>query len=130
VNGPRDRRERGLALLREVYGIEIDDVTEGRLVEATVDHLFGEVWAKGSLTVRDRRLLIIGVLATLDIPEVMALNARAALRKHEMTAAQLREVVVLLAHYVGWPRATRLNATFEAAIDAAGSSEDPGRAQS
>ena len=42
-----DRRARGKDLMKQVYGWDIDQV-QGPFVESTVDHLFGEVWARGS----------------------------------------------------------------------------------
>ncbi len=109
-----DRRERGKALMRDVYGFDIDPVQP--FEEATVDHLFGEVWASGKLSVRDRRLVLIGLAAGSGLEDVAGLQLDAALRLGELDADDLRDLVVFLAHYAGWPRAAKLNTEVEAIL--------------
>ena len=110
-----ERRARGKALMKQVYGWDIDQV-EGPFVESTVDHLFGEVWAEGTLSVRDRRLLLIGLTAGSGLEDVAGLQLDAAVRLGELDADDLRTIVVFLAHYAGWPRAARLNTEVEKII--------------
>ena len=43
-----------------------------------------------------------------DLGESLALQARAALANGELSQAQLEEIVIMLAQYVGYPRASRL----------------------
>jgi 4-carboxymuconolactone decarboxylase len=110
-----EQRTRGKALMKQVYGWDIDDV-EGSFVESTVDHLFGEVWAEGKLSVRDRRLMLIGLTAGSGLEDVAGLQLDAAVRLGELDAEDLRTIVVFLAHYAGWPRAARLNMEVEKII--------------
>ena len=110
-----EQRERGKALMKQVYGWDIDQV-EGPFVEATVDHLFGEVWNEGKLSIRDRRLLLIGLTAGSGLEDVAGLQLDAAVRLGELDADDLRTIVVFLAHYAGWPRAARLNMEVEKII--------------
>ena len=57
---------RGMAKMEEVYGFSVDpDRSPGPYVDFTVDHLFGAVWTRPELDIRDRRLMTIGVLAAL-----------------------------------------------------------------
>lgn len=102
-----DRRERGKAMLRAVYGWDFEPSKP--FERQTVDHLFGEVWADGELPVRDRRLVLIGLCAGAGLTDVAGLQADAALRLGELSADDLRELVVLVAHYAGWPVAAKLN---------------------
>lgn len=111
---PDHRRERGRDMMRQVYGWDIEPTKE--FERQTVDHLFGEVWARGNLSVRDRRLVLVGLCAGTGQPDVAGLQLDAALAKGELTPADLRELVVFLAHYAGWPRAAKLNAEVEALI--------------
>ena len=48
------------------------------------------------------RLLLIGVTATLGREDLIVVQARAALVNEELTEAQLDEMVLFLAFYVGW----------------------------
>ena len=112
-----DKRAAGMAKMMEVYGFTVDPATlPGRYAEMTVDHLFGTVWTSDELGVRDRRLLTIGVLAALDKTDLLDVQFNAALERGELTADQLREMVVHLTHYIGWPLSTEMNATAERAI--------------
>jgi 4-carboxymuconolactone decarboxylase len=108
------RRERGRDLMRQVYGWDIDPTKP--FEEVTVDHLFGEVWAQGALSIRDRRLVLIGVAAASGLEDVATLQLDAALRLGELDVDDLRTLVVFLAHYVGWPRAAKLNSEVERLI--------------
>lgn len=110
-----EQRTRGRDLMRQVYGWDIGPV-EGSFVEATVDHLFGEVWNEGKLSVRDRRLLLIGLTAGSGLEDVTGLQLDAAVRLGELDADDLRTIVVFLAHYAGWPRAAKLNMEVEKII--------------
>ncbi len=59
-----DARAAGMAKMQEVYGFTVDPATmEGPFVDVTVDHLFGAVWTREALDLRDRRMATIGVLA-------------------------------------------------------------------
>lgn len=111
---PGERRRRGRAKMAEVYGFEVDPAqVEGPYVAMTVDHLFGEVWTRPALDVRDRRLLTVGVLAALGQQALLEVQFRSALARGELDAEQLRELVVHLAHYVGWPLSTGVNQAVE-----------------
>ncbi len=106
-----DQRARGKELMRQVYGWDFDPTKPFEV--ATVDHLFGEVWDDGKLTVRDRRLLLIGLAAGSGLEDVAGLQLDAALRLGELDADDLRSLVVFIAHYAGWPRAAKLNVEVE-----------------
>lgn len=110
-----DKRRRGLEMMREVYGWEMPDLP-GEFFAVTVDHLFAEIWTRPGLSLRDRRLLLLGVIAALGLEDIAAIQVKAALQNEELDAAQLREVVVFLTHYVGWPLGTKLSATVDKVV--------------
>ena len=65
-SGAGTSRARGMAKMQEVYGFNIDpENVPGPYAAMTVDHLFGTVWTRQALEIRDRRLLTMGVLAAL-----------------------------------------------------------------
>ena len=114
---PGPSRAAGMAKMQEVYGFSVDpDTIEGPYVEFTVDHLFGEVWTRPALGNRDRRLMTIGVLAALGQSQLVEIQFQAALERGELTEEQVRETVVHLAHYVGWPLSTGVNEVAERVI--------------
>ena len=63
-------------------------------------------------------MLTIGALAALNLPKLLELQFGAALEREELTEHQVREIVVHLAHYVGWPLSTGANAAAEKVIAA------------
>ena len=110
-------RARGMAKMDEVYGFSVDpDAIAGPYVAFTVDHLFGEVWTRPELDTRDRRLITLGVLAALGQPQLVEIQYQSALDRGELTEEQVRESVVHLAHYVGWPLSTGVNEVAEKVI--------------
>jgi 4-carboxymuconolactone decarboxylase len=112
---PQERRERGLAKMSEVYGWDFED-GPGDFFAYTADHLFADIWSRPGLEVRERRLLLVGLLAGQGASDVLEIQLGAAHRNGELDAAQLRETVLFLAHYAGWPVAARLNTVVEKVI--------------
>jgi 4-carboxymuconolactone decarboxylase len=117
VSEADERRAAGMAKMQEVYGFTVDPADlPGRYTDITVDHLFGTVWTDDTLDLRQRRLLTIGVLAAQDKPELLEIQFDSALERGELTVEQVREVVVHLTHYVGWPVSTGISGAAETII--------------
>jgi 4-carboxymuconolactone decarboxylase len=112
---PGARRARGLAKMAEVYGWEVGD-GPGDFFGMTVDHLFGEVWTRPGLSQKERRLLLIGICIGSGLDDVTGLQLDAALRLEELTAEELRDVVIFATHYAGWPKGAKLNSEVESLI--------------
>lgn len=110
-----DVRARGLERMNEVYGWTLPEV-EGDFVALTVDHLFAEIWNRPGLSIRDRRLLLIGMLVGSGQEDVLDIQLPSALSQGDLTPEDLREIVIFVAHYAGWPRGARCNSVVERAI--------------
>ena len=75
-----------------------------KLVELTDDVLFGDVWARPELAPRDRSLITCAALITNGSTE--QLRAHLGLAKtNGVTESELKEAIIHLAFYAGWPRA-------------------------
>ena len=109
---PEQRRARGLERMKEVYGWDFAD-GPGDFFGYTADHLFADIWSRPGLSVRDRRLLLVGLLAGRNQLDVAELQLECASRLEELDADALREVVIFLAHYAGWPTGAALNSAVE-----------------
>lgn len=118
-----ETRRRGLEKMEQVYGFEMSD-GEGDFFRYTADHLFGDVWQRPGLSDRDRRLLLIGLLAGKGYADVLGIQVPAALANGELDDAALREVVIMVCHYAGWPDGAKLNAVVEDAIGKAERARD------
>jgi 4-carboxymuconolactone decarboxylase len=110
-----DKRERGLDMMRQVYGWDVQD-GPGDFFGLTVDHLFAEIWTRPGLTLRDRRLLLIGLLIGKGMHDVAEIQLDAALRLDELSPDELREIVIFLTHYAGWPAGAKLSMQVEKMI--------------
>jgi 4-carboxymuconolactone decarboxylase len=110
-----EQRQRGLEMMRQVYGWEVSD-GPGDFFGVTVDHLFAEIWTRPGLSLRDRRLLLIGVLASQGLDDVLSIQLPAALGNGELSPAELREIAIFLTHYIGWPLGARLSVQIDALI--------------
>lgn len=111
-----EKRRRGLETMASVYGWpEVGD-GPGDFFGYTVEHLFAEIWNRDGLSFRDRRLLLIGLLVGRGLHDVVGIQLEAALANEELDADALREIVILLTHYAGWPDGAKLNSAVEALI--------------
>jgi alkylhydroperoxidase/carboxymuconolactone decarboxylase family protein YurZ len=81
-----------------------------------IGHLFGEVWTGEALDVPTRRLLVMGVLAAQHEFDTLGIQFSNALRTGELNTEQVREVVVQLIPYVGYPSSGSLFRVSETAI--------------
>ncbi|MGB2756895.1 MAG: carboxymuconolactone decarboxylase family protein [Acidimicrobiia bacterium] len=108
--------ERGRELMKQVYGWDIGEVS-GDFVTLTVGHLFGNIWARDStLSIRERRLMLIGLMVGQGLNDVVQLQLNCARSLGELTDDELREIVIFLSHYAGWPRGAQLNTIVETLI--------------
>ncbi|MEE3851179.1 carboxymuconolactone decarboxylase family protein [Gordonia sp. LSe1-13] len=105
------QRQKGLDMMSKVYGWEMSD-GPGDFFAHTCDQVFGEVWTRDGLSLRDRRLLLFGALAATGQTDVAEIQAGAALKNEELTPAQLEEISLFLCYYVGWPLGTKMHFMF------------------
>lgn len=111
-----DRRTRGLEIMKQVYGWDQVSDGPGEFLGMTVEHLFAEVWSRNVLSVRERRLLLLGLLVGDGLDDAIKLQLDAALRTGELNPSELREIVIFLTHYAGWPRGAKLDGQVEELI--------------
>jgi 4-carboxymuconolactone decarboxylase len=113
-----ERRARGLEMMKKVYAGDVPIPPEGAspFADIMLEQVFAEVWTREALSVRDRRLLIMGVIACMGESMTWGIQAMAALKNGELTPEQLREALIHVAQYAGYPRAAGLMAVTEQTI--------------
>jgi 4-carboxymuconolactone decarboxylase len=113
-----DRRERGYQKIQEVYAGDVPIPPEGvnEFADIMLSQLFAEVWTREVLSMRDRRLLLLGAILSQGESMTFGIQSKAALKNGELTPEQLREVLIFLVHYVGYPRASGMLGVVEKAI--------------
>ena len=125
-NAADDTYARGVAMVTEVYQGEVRALPEGTMAfnDVMMRSLFAEVWDRDVLSIRDRRLLIMGVIAARGSTDVWRLQAQSALKRGELTPDELRETLIVLAPYAGYPNVAPLVGPCETAISDWQSAED------
>jgi 4-carboxymuconolactone decarboxylase len=108
-----------MAMYREVYG---EDATgwprgESAMFDVMIEQLFAEIWTRPGLDIPVRRLITLGVLAAQAKYDVLELQFLRALNTGELTAHQVREIVIHLIAYVGYPSSGALLRAGENAIE-------------
>jgi len=108
----QERRNRGLALYREIMCAEPPPLTTPRAA-TLIDFVFAEIWSRPGLERRARRLIAIACAAGIGADDTLAAHVYGALASGDITYAEMGEAVLHHAVYVGWPNA----ATFDAIVE-------------
>lgn len=102
-------REKGVEMFKDVYAGDVQlPPAGGPFIDYMLETLFGTLWADATLSIRDRRLLLIGAIAALGDAATLQIQLRAALKRGELEAAQLEPLATFLTQYVGYPRGSQL----------------------
>jgi 4-carboxymuconolactone decarboxylase len=102
-------RRKGLAKMNEVYAWEMPNMEGDEYFDLTVDQLFGTIWTRPGLSMRDKRIMTLTVVTALGIQDLAEVQVNAALQNEELTEDELKEMAVFLTHYVGFPLGSGLN---------------------
>lgn len=102
-------RKKGLEKMNEVYGWEMPNVEGNDYFALTADHLFGTIWTRPGLSMRDKRIMTLTVVTSLGISELAEIQANAALANGEITEDELKEMAIFLTHYLGFPLGSKLD---------------------
>jgi 4-carboxymuconolactone decarboxylase len=93
---------------REVMLAEAPTTSDGGFIDLTRDHVFGTIWSRGHLSVRDRRLVSLTCTALNPSGPALAMHVANALKSGDLTPEQVEEWIIHLAHYAGWPVAANV----------------------
>ncbi len=112
------RRKRGEDKIKEVYAGDVIVPPKGAntFADIMLEQLFAEVWTRDTLSMRDRRLLLLGAILAQGESMTFGIQSKAALKNGELTPDELREVLIFLVHYVGYPRAAGMLGVIEKTI--------------
>jgi len=107
----QELRERGEKLRRQIFGNEAIDRRSNALGEfgAPLEQMinanaYGDVWSRGALPLKVKSLVVIAMNAALNRPAEFRVHAQGALA-NGCTPEEIREVLLLLAIYAGFPAA-------------------------
>jgi 4-carboxymuconolactone decarboxylase len=75
-----------------------------KLAQLTDDVLFGDLWERPELSPRDRSLVTITALVAGGNSEQLGYHVSLG-RKNGLTEDEIKEAIIHLAFYTGWPKA-------------------------
>ena len=99
---PSARRERGKAIFKQVFGREPRPGSYPEFLQITVDHLFGEIWARPHLSIEERELVALTAVALQRTDWELRGHIGAALTLG-VSREKVVEIIIQLAYYGGWP---------------------------
>ncbi len=106
-----DLYDKGMAIRRQVLGDDyvdgaianVDDFTRD-LQQMITEFAWGGVWAREGLSLKQRSLNNLSMLAALNRPHELEIHLRGALR-NDCTVDEIRETLLQVAIYAGFPAA-------------------------
>jgi 4-carboxymuconolactone decarboxylase len=103
-----DRYRKGAEKFEEVYpGSASEDPNE--FERNSMENLFSEYWYREGLSTRDRRLLILGIVAAQGNQAIQRLQFRAGIEKGDLTESDLTEIPIFVSQYAGFPLSVLMN---------------------
>ncbi|MFI6771601.1 carboxymuconolactone decarboxylase family protein [Nocardia sp. NPDC050412] len=74
-----------------------------------LNFVFGEMWLRPGLGMKERRLITVACVAFQDAPYPIMSHVYAALKSKDLSFAEMDEFALHFAAYSGWPKASQLN---------------------
>ncbi len=107
-------------MIEKVYAGDVIVPPKGAMAfsDLMTESLFAEVWTREEISMRDRRLILLGVIGALGEKDTFAIHSKAALKNGKLSPEELRELVIVLANYAGYPRAAGMIRVVEQQIAA------------
>jgi 4-carboxymuconolactone decarboxylase len=94
---------KGAEVVEELFGWKVDPKSIGDdFSRVTIGNLFGDVWSRPGLVLRERSMITVAALIALGRENELRIHLRGALRVG-VTREQILEMILHLAHYGGWP---------------------------
>ena len=107
-----ERLQKGKARRRQVLGEDWVKRSEANRTDFNAEfqdfmtrYAWGELWLRPHFDARTRRILVIGTLLALNKWEEFDLHVRAALKEGDLTADDIKEIILQQAIYCGVPAA-------------------------
>ncbi|WP_216893028.1 carboxymuconolactone decarboxylase family protein [Nocardia alni] len=109
-NDPQARLARGEQCFMEVnclpYVPDRDNPYQGAGI---LNFVFGEMWPRPGLGMKERRLITVACVAFQDAPYPILSHVYAALKSRDLTFDEMDEFALHFAAYCGWPKASHLD---------------------
>lgn len=113
----QERRALGEEKIKDVYAGDVVVPPEGyAFTDIMLKQLFAELWTRETLSMRDKRILLLGIIAEKGEPTTFKIQIKASLKRGEINPEEAREFLLFIAQYSGYPRAASMLGPVEEAI--------------
>jgi len=101
-----ERILRGQDLFKKVHGDAVRPARAGSGIysDMALRNIYNDVWGREVMSIRDRRLAVIGALAAMSLLNSLEKHIRSALNLEELTWEEIDELAIALSPYIGAPR--------------------------
>ena len=114
-----DQWQKGLEVFDQVYGPGTSEMVKPHkhspFNQEIVANQFGNLWGDPTLSIRDKRLMVLGATAMLGRADLVEIQITGALANGEFTDDQLDQIPLFLLFYAGAGNTTALYRGIEAA---------------
>jgi 4-carboxymuconolactone decarboxylase len=98
-----ERWEKGAAKMKQLFGREpAPGDMDPDFQKITVENLFGDIWNRPGLELRERSMITVAALTVLGRWPELKIHLRGALNAG-ISRETINEMMIHLAHYGGWP---------------------------
>jgi 4-carboxymuconolactone decarboxylase len=113
----QERRKLGEETIKDVYAGDVTVPPEGyTFTDVMLKQLFAELWTRDILSMRDKRILLLGIIAEKGEAATFKIQVKASLKRGEINPDEAREMLLFIAQYSGYPRAASMLGPIEEAI--------------
>ena len=125
----KERFKKGMEILKKM-GRQETMMNQKRvypdLYDLSVGYLFGEIWSRPHLSIRDRELITMAANIALARPNGTHSHYRSA--KHlGLSHEEIMELIIHVGHYAGWPAIAHALIQYEEVLNEDAAKEKKGK---
>jgi len=106
---PEERLRNGERCFADINRVPPPGRTSPYTTAGILNFVFGEVWQRPGLSVRDRRFITLACVGVDDTVLPIQSHFYSALKSRDVSHDECRELVLQFAAYAGWPKASLLD---------------------
>lgn len=118
----KELHAKGSEIFAKVYcgDLEAPPKGEDEFMDLMIENLFAQIWSKETLSMGEKRLFLMGMIAGQGASDLFSFQASCALRNEELSADAIRDMIIMATQYVGYPKASALRIATDAVLNEAG----------
>ena len=105
-NNAEERRADARAEYERIMTTPSPDPMNAYIEAGVIGFVFGEMWRRGVLTARDRRLITLSCVGAMDAAMPVQTHVWAALNSGDISFEEFDEFVLFFGTQMGWPKAS------------------------